>query len=406
MTIESNIEIEHVVRTPVEKQRVEVVERKGIGHPDTICDAVVNCAAVDLFQAYSKMFGDNYYPHFNLDKGLLAAGMAEHRFGGGKVEQPMLFILGDRATTKVEEVKIPVKEIVINAARGWLKKNLRYINLDDHITFQDEIKPGSAALTGIFRQPGSILGANDTSAAVGYAPLTRTEEAVLAVESYLNSPLFHKHFPASGEDVKVMAIRKSKVLSLTVSLAMVDEYVSSERDYFRIKNEIIENLKDMTSKFAFDSVKINLNTLDEPGKGVDGVYLTIAGTSADCADSGEVGRGNKPNGLISMIRGGGAEAAAGKNPTSHVGKIYNLLSGRISKRIHDEVSGIIEVDVHLVSQIGRPINEPYVVNPKLVLEKGIGLPSVEAQVREIVLYEFDHIRDFCYELAKGTIPVC
>lgn len=406
LALVDNIEIERILRTPIEKQRIEIVERKGLGHPDSICDAVMNYGAVELFKVYVKKFGERHFPHFNLDKALLAAGEAEHRFGGGVVKKPMLFILGDRATTKIEDVEIPVSDIVIDAAKRWLKQNLRYIE-PEHVAFQNEIKPGSTALSDIFRRPGSTLGANDTSAAVGYAPLTKTEQTVLDLERYINSVAFHKQFPASGEDVKVMAVRKGNNIVLTVALAMVDRFVESEKAYFRIKDEIKENLLEkMKSNLSFDDVKLYINTLDIRGRGVNGVYLTIAGTSADCADSGEVGRGNKPNGVISMLRSGGVEAAAGKNPTSHVGKIYNLLAQKIANRIYTEVVGVVEVDVHIVSQIGRPINEPCILNPKLVLDKDVELSSVKNQVKEILLDEFDRINNFCRELARGEIPIC
>ena len=63
-------------------------------------------------------------------------------------------------------------------------------------------------------------------------------------------------------------------------------------------------------------------------RGAGGMYLTVLGTSADGADGGQVGRGNRVNGLISLHRPMSTEAAAGKNPVSHVGKIYNLLAHR------------------------------------------------------------------------------
>ena len=77
--------------------------------------------------------------------------------------------------------------------------------------YQVELKPGSAALTDIFKRKGEILGANDTSAAVGYAPLTPTENIVLETERFINSKSFKKKFPESGEDVKIMAFRTNNI---------------------------------------------------------------------------------------------------------------------------------------------------------------------------------------------------
>ena len=81
---------------PLADQPFEIVERKGLGHPDTICDAVMEQVAVELAQAYLKMCGRVL--HFNADKGLLVAGQVDCRPGGGHVITPMRLIMGDRAT--------------------------------------------------------------------------------------------------------------------------------------------------------------------------------------------------------------------------------------------------------------------------------------------------------------------
>ena len=66
------------------------------------------------------------------------------------------------------------------------------------------------------------------------------------------------------------------------------------------------------------------------------MYLTLLGTSAEQGDSGQVGRGNRVCGLISLNRPMSVEAAAGKNPVSHVGKIYNVLAHELAMRIYAE----------------------------------------------------------------------
>jgi S-adenosylmethionine synthetase len=92
--------------------------------------------------------------------------------------------------------------------------------------FQNEIKQGSPELIDIFDR--EVIGANDTSAAVGYAPLTDAEQMVLKVERYLNSA-----YPESGEDIKVMGYRRDRELILTVAMAFVDRFVESQKTYFR-----------------------------------------------------------------------------------------------------------------------------------------------------------------------------
>ena len=401
-----NIVVTKLNQDPVEKQRFEIVERKGLGHPDYICDAVMDKVSILLSAEYLKRF--NTILHHNADKSLLVAGEAEYKFGGGIIKKPMLFVFGDRATTSVENEEIPVEEIAIKAAKEWFRENMRFVDPEEHVIYQVELKPGSSCLVDIFkRKEQNILGANDTSAAVGYAPLTKTERAVYEVERLINSREFKKSFPESGEDVKVMGYRLDNELHLTIALAFVDKFVESEKDYFKKKEEITnEILSFVNEKYDFETVTLDLNTLDAPGRGVDGLYLTVLGTSADSGDSGQVGRGNRVNGIIPLNRPVSSEAAAGKNPVSHVGKIYNILTHKIAESVYNRVSGLEEVYIWMLSQIGKPIDQPTVVAAQLVLEGGTKLNEVKSEVEDVVNYELDHIKEFCMKLAKGEYPVC
>jgi len=400
-----NIVVEEFKGLPLEREKLEIVERKGLGHPDTICDSILDRVSVALSKEYLDKFGT--IMHHNTDKSLLVAGEVETRFGGGEVKQPMLLIFGDRATTEVEGVSIPVEEIAIQSAKEWIRDNLRFVDPEEHVRYQVELKPGSAALTDIFRRRGKVLNANDTSAAVGYAPMSKTEKIVLKTEKYLNSAAFKKEFPESGEDVKVMGLRKNNELTLTVAMAFVDRFVESEEDYFRRKDEILERLKSFIGENVdFEKIDVRLNTLDVRGRGVNGIYLTVLGTSADGADSGQVGRGNCPNGVIPLNRHMGSEAAAGKNPVSHVGKIYNLLTHRMANAIYERVPGLEEVHVWLVSQIGEPIDQPAIAAAQIIPEEGTRIEEVRGQIVEVMDSELGNIDRFCEELAEGKIPIC
>lgn len=400
-----NIVVEELKQVPTSEQRVEIVERKGTGHPDYICDSIVNEISIALSAEYLKRAGAIL--HHNIDKALLAAGEVRNRFGGGRVLKPMKLVIGDRATYQLEKVDIPVEEISLRSAKKWLSSNLRYVNADEHVVYQVELKQGSASLQDIFKRRKEVIGANDTSAAVGYAPMTPTEKIVLDVERFANSPSFKKRYPMSGEDIKVMGLRTNKHLDLTVSMAFVDRQVPSEAAYFRGKDEIIRDLQQFTSSYtAFDQSQVHLNALDERGRGVDGVYLTVLGTSADGGDSGQVGRGNRVNGLISLNRPASSEAAAGKNPVSHVGKIYNLLSFRMAEKIYEKVSGLQEVYVWLLSEIGRRIDQPKLAAAQMVLGRGTSLAEIKGQVQEAMDSELARIDRFCQDLARGRIPIC
>ncbi len=399
------IRVNELHQVPLEEQDLEIVERKGVGHPDHICDAIMNEVSVALSKEYLKRYG--HVQHHNIDKALLAAGEVQRRYGGGEVKRPMLMVFGDRATYDVDGDPIPVDELAVDTAKKWLRKNLRFVDPDRHMRYQVELKKGSAALTDIFKRQGKYFGANDTSAAVGYAPLSSTEKIVLQTERYINSPSFKKEFPETGEDVKIMASREGRDLSLTVALAFVDKFIENENQYFKRKAEVEEDVnRFVRSRVKFESANVNINTLDKKGRGMDGIYLTVLGTSADDGDGGQVGRGNRPTGVIPLNRPTCSEAAAGKNPVSHVGKIYNLLTYEIANRVYEKVPGIKEVYVWLLSQIGRPINEPKVAGVELILDKGVEFKPTSKLASEIVRAELNSINDFTDRLTQGKIPVC
>ena len=399
------IRVIQLQQVPVGEQPLEIVERKGVGHPDHICDAIMNEVSVALSKEYVKRYGTVL--HHNIDKALLAAGEVRRRFGGGEVKRPMLMVFGDRATYDVDGDPVPVDEMAVSTAKRWFKKNMRFVDPDRHVRYQVELAKGSEALQDIFKRKGQFLGANDTSAAVGYAPLTETERLVLITERYINSPSFKKEFPETGEDVKIMASREDGSLDLTIALAFVDRFIESENQYFKRKAEVVEDVtRFVRSRAKFDQVNVSINTADKPGRGMGGMYLTVLGTSADDGDGGQVGRGNRVNGLIPLNRPTCSEAAAGKNPVSHVGKIYNLLCYEIAQHVYQKVSGIKEVYVWLLSQIGHPINQPKVAGVQLILDKGVEFKSVSRPVTDIVKSELNNIDDFTKRLTQGKIPVC
>jgi S-adenosylmethionine synthetase len=404
-----NIRVEALSGLPVGDRQVEMVERKGIGHPDSICDAIMDRVSVELSREYLSQFGRIL--HHNIDKAFLVAGEAEVRFGGGAIREPMKLIFGDRASQGVNGREIPIREIAVRTAKHWLRENLRFVDPGDadtldgpHVTYQLEIKPGSAELVDIFSR--DTIGANDTSAAVGYWPMTETERLVRETEQFINSRTFKEEFPEAGEDVKVMGVRMGRELRLTAAVAFVDRFIEGEAQYFRRKQDLYDAVMSFLSRRStMDKISFDLNTLDEPGRGVGGIYLSVLGTSAESGDSGQIGRGNKVNGVISINRPMGTEAAAGKNPVAHVGKIYTIFTHQVAQKVYDEVEGIREVYVWMVSQIGKPIDEP-VTAAEIMLAKGARKSAVERRVREVLDRELAGIHVFCRELAEGKYTIC
>jgi S-adenosylmethionine synthetase len=363
----------------------------------------MEATSVALCREYLKTFGR--VVHHNIDKCLLVAGRTSPRLGGGAVDEPMRLVYGDRAIYEIEGKKVPVGEIAIATGEEWFRKNLRFVDPKRHVTFQNEIKPGSPELTDIFDR--EVIGANDTSAAVGYAPLTETERIVFATERYLNSPEFKRLHPEVGEDIKVMGLRRRRDLTLTIAVAFVDQFIASERVYFVRKAEVQSAVEAFLAKekCSYDKVSIDINTLDVEGRGEDGMYLTVLGTSAEGGDCGQVGRGNKVNGVIALNRPMSTEAAAGKNPIAHVGKIYTFLTHDMANKIYSKVPGIAEVYVWLCSQIGQPIDQPLIASAQLILKPGVQVKDIGKAVGEVMEHELAEVYSFTERLTKGEFAV-
>jgi len=374
----------------IEEQTVEIVERKGIGHPDSLCDGIAESISRTLSREYRKRYGK--IMHHNTDQVELVGGAANPIYGGGEMIKPVYILLSGRATTRVGEKRIPVPEIALKAAREYLQDNLKNINLEEFAEIDDHIGEGSADLKAVFDEEG-VPKSNDTSFGVGFAPFSLVENIVLETEKYMNSKLGIK---AIGEDIKVMGVRNKNSISLTIATAIVSKYVADLDEYINVMDETREKISKYVSKLANKEIEININTADDYKKG--SVYLTYTGTSAEQGDDGSVGRGNRANGLITPYRPSSMEATSGKNPINHVGKIYNLLSNKIAEEIAKE--GADEVHVRIMSQIGKPINEPVIASVNIL---GGYDKKLEAQARRITEWWLQNITDITELCVKGEI---
>ncbi|MGE0015028.1 MAG: methionine adenosyltransferase [Candidatus Methanomethylophilaceae archaeon] len=353
-----HIYVEGIDELPVPNRKVEIVERKGIGHPDSVSDGIAESVSRALCKMYVKEFG--HVLHHNTDETQIAAGRAHPKFGGGTVIDPSYILLVGRATTEVEikkELKfLPCKPVALKAAKEYLDKMFPNLDVSSEVVMDARIGLGSDDLTGVYKASG--YHANDTSFGVGYAPFSITDRLTLETEEFINGPL-KKKMPETGQDVKVMASRIGKDVTLTVACAMVDRYLSDADAYMsamvQLKDEILDNALKIIGNEDIN-VDVDVNTGDDYSRNV--YYLTVTGMSQEMGDDGSVGRGNRCNGLITPYRPMSMEATSGKNPITHVGKIYNVMSKLVAEEISREVGPEAEIRVRLLSQIGKPISQP------------------------------------------------
>ncbi len=382
---------------------VEIVERKGIGHPDTICDALAEQLSLALCRYYKEQFG--LILHHNVDKALLWGGASQTAFTGGRVVAPMELFLAGRATCEVNGASVPVEEILLETSRHWLKSHIHALDIDQHVKLHTLVRPGSSELVDLYlrQKKTGIALANDTSCGVGFAPLDELEQLVYAVEQQLNAASTKSEHPEYGEDIKVMGVRRGDSIALTVACAFVDRYIESIKDYFTKKETLISLINSIARKFTSKHVTVDVNTAD--GQDKDSLYLTVTGTSAEAGDDGEVGRGNRINGLITPYRPMNMEAAAGKNPVTHVGKLYNIVAQNIAADIVKQVPEVAHAQCYLVSRIGYPIHEPQVVDLHLELVGDAQITAVEQQLNAISRYHLENITTIQDQLIAGAIQV-
>lgn len=354
------------------RRPVEIVERKGTGHPDTICDMLSEQLSVALSKYYLEHFG--LVLHHNVDKALLAAGRSRPVFGGGQILEPMDIFLAGRATHDVRGKVVPVRELAEASATAWLRHNMHALDPATAVRLHCLVRPDSPDLVDLFlrqRDQGVFL-ANDTSCGAGFAPLTELERVVLAVERRLNAAAFKTERPESGEDIKVMGVREGDNISLTVSCAFVGRFLKTMAAYGDAKAQLELAVRETVRNTIDKDIAVRINAADDMATG--SVFLTVSGTSAETGDDGQTGRGNRANGLITPCRPMTLEAMAGKNPVTHVGKLYNAAASRLAAAIVAEVSGITEAECFLVSQIGAAINRPRIAHLRVWCREG-GLDS-------------------------------
>jgi len=327
-----------------ERGNMEVVERKGLGHPDSIMDAL----AEEVSRALSRHYLDNFggILHHNVDKGLLVGGEVRVSYGGGEVVKPVKIRIAGRATREWEGKGIDVEGIAREAVGAYLERHLPKLVWDLSV----EVRASAPELSAVVHRGL----ANDTSVGVGYAPLSPLERAVKEVEGNVRA------LPFVGQDVKVMGVRWGEEAKLTVAAALLAEEVGSREDYRERKARIKEVAEDVLQR-EMGGGSVEVNTADVVEE--DLVYLTLSGSSAEHGDDGQVGRGNRMNGLITPFRPMSLEAAAGKHPKAHVGKVYNAIALLSAQEIWEELG--VESEVHLVSAIGKPLHQPQAVALRL-----------------------------------------
>lgn len=373
-----NIKVEELLQTPIEKQRIELVERKGIGHPDSISDGLAEAVSRALCREYITKCGTVL--HHNTDETQIVAGRSSPKFGGGEVLQPIYMLLVGRATKEFDGVELATESVALKAARNYLKKTIVNMDLERDVIIDCKLGTGSSDLRDVFKR-NRVPIANDTSFGVGHAPFSELENIVYNTERQLLTDL-KSRMPAIGEDTKVMGLRDGDDISLTICSGMIGRYVDDLDSYINMTQEMKTYVEELATRYTERDVKVFINTGDDLK--TNSVFLTVTGTSAEMGDDGSVGRGNRCNGLITPNRPMSMEATSGKNPINHIGKIYNLLSTQMARDIVKQVPEVQDVYIRLLSQIGKPIDQPLVASAQIIPKEGTSFAKVKSEAEVVI----------------------
>ncbi len=368
-TLARNMKFTLTRRSPY-APRVEFVERKGAGHPDTICDHLAEELARELASEYLAHTGR--VQHFNVDKAVLAAGTVDVGFGGGRHTKPSKLVLVGKADST--KAWAPNPEAL---AFSYKDKLLELLPDATPEAFEVEIwlNQSSVALAAVVtsRFDDAPL-ANDTSFAAVSQPRSPLEETVHRVEHHLNDAAFRAAVPV-GRDIKVMGARVEGETHLTVAVPVLARAVHNRAEYEAALTAVHDAAVSLATPILGSSVEVMVNR----GDGDDTPYLTLTGTSAEAGDDGQVGRGNRFGGLITPYRPMSLEATAGKNPAAHVGKTYHAVGADIARRLQDELD-VAETTIRLLSSIGRPVTDPEAAHVEIAGDADEA--KVEAIVKE------------------------
>ncbi|MFD6096838.1 methionine adenosyltransferase [Nocardiopsis flavescens] len=366
----------HEVPSRSEARGFDVVERKGIGHPDSLADIV----AEEFSRRYS-LYGIDHFgavPNHWVDKVALIGAEAEVAFGGHTIRKPVSAHLFGKVTRAVGSATLPIDDLFQSVVEDVLTQVTGEEQIADFVRCRVENTAGvSADHPASFYHPGEARHclplpdgqlANDTAFCSAYAPADPVDLLAIDIENHVNSPLFRSDLDGLGSDVKVMIVRAAEVLEATVCLPVRPEAVLSRQAYRAMITEAQDRLNafieahPVVREYPW-SPRLSINTKDHG----HGAYLTPFGTSLGKGDCGLVGRGNRANGVISS-RGGGVEALAGKNPVHHTGKLYTLAAERLASRIHDKLD--LPNEVVLVSRNGDRLDEPSFVGVRTAQRTG------------------------------------
>ncbi|MGW4790872.1 methionine adenosyltransferase [Nonomuraea sp. NPDC004297] len=401
----NTISVEAAKTGSMETLPYELVERKGLGHPDTMADAIAERASRYYSLYCLKHFGR--VAHHWFDKVLIFGGESHFGFGHGELITPYTVLFAGKAVLRCGTANIPLTDVLYQAAADVLAEVTTGFCADRHLRVRNQVVDHQGPGRGVGRyrpsSPAELVAigdhmmSNDCNLLHGFAPLTRLERAVLGVEQLITGKEFKTENPDTGWDVKVFGRRRHSDFHLVVNMPFIAVDIPNFDLYRQRVAECREAMLAFLEPLLGVTPTLVVNSAD---RGVR-PYLTVLGSVADTGDVGAVGRGNRVNGLITPMRPMSIEAPAGKNPMDHTGKLYNILAHRLAAQVSELTSQA--VDTHIFTTKESPLNRPDEVVVRI--HQWSGDANIENRIRALVTAALDATADLTREIIYDGVSM-
>jgi S-adenosylmethionine synthetase len=385
----NEIIVTEILESRVADEPFELVECKGLGHPDVLCDGIAESISFDYVQWCLSHFGGVL--HHNFDKILLVAGESRVHFGGGEVVRPIRLQVGGRATHSYGGQSVPVDSIVTKATIRYLKDSVRNLDPLRQCLIEPLVRQGESQLMKL----ATTGRANDTISCCAVWPRSSLEETVYRTTSFINGDLA-KMMPI-GEDIKLSGFRLHDQIKLFVAVPFLAADMPTIASYIDSKMRATDCIRNFAASVAGSDVKVVLNAADDPVRAA--AYITLTGTSAEMGDDGCAGRGNRANGIVAPLRPS-STPPAGKNPLSHPGKVYNVIAMRLAKEVVETIPEVQESRVVLFTVIGRPLCDPTLIGVSVRLTSNQLLASIREKIVRLARSRLEQTIDIMQDLLK------
>jgi S-adenosylmethionine synthetase len=360
------------------RRNVEIIECKGVGHPDSMASSMAELVCFGISRYFIKKY--NNIPRFNVDQIEINGGEVYVGFKEGKLIRKGSISVSGKTSFYAENDIDFVNKIAKDQIRDFLlstfgKNILDFFNIKSAINKYSKINK-------LFFENMAMPSSEDTVLAVGFFPYTNTEKLTL----FLNSVLLNlsRKFPI-GKDVKIMTLRKKNKIKITLSIAFKSGKIENIDRYFSTKNNLESEIKShLTKKFKNNNIELSINAADDYN--LKRVYMALTGTAAE-HDKGSLGRGNGISGMITPCRLTSPEVIYGKNPVYNVGKIYNFLAQYLAIKISSLIPKNF-IEIKILSKIGNPINKPQLID----ISSSKKLSNKEIKIiKTAINHEFDKL---------------